>query len=627
MLVFVGPAVVNDRATIMLGGSVQGKQTIPTGVWVHIAFTHNRASNECTIYINGVLDGQSRNPSRMSWGSQQRSWPMYLGHDRGRYNKSYQLAEVQVWGRLLSPSEIRTRMLVRAAKEDNGLLACWPLTGAEGNRIADCTGRFPATASAAKWVEVDELPLFAKQAPEGLSCRYFDGKTAHINVHTSSTFRAPSFTVQAWVRPEKDGATALEAPIVNFRIPGYGWELGCSGTEASFTIADASGAFERLSFNHSALNTWTHVAASWTGKVATLFVNGLEVASKAINGTRSRANELEIGRQAHWGGRHFQGRLCEVRFYTKVRSSAEILHDMFERGFTKDGTVRVDATGLIHVWPLDDIEPAVAKDFAGDSPGYYKGATPLDTAGWQLIGMEPVSIEVKELSSRVQALEEERNQLRGQLAARNTENQNLQIQINQLKKLSPQVGQLTQIVAGLQEQIQAREKLIAELQAKQAQQSLSVSLDDFIDLTNNQIRQARARLAQDKRNLRLGRVSIDLKVVPDEDGRAFRFPKLADSAGLVDLEPGKLSNLTVEFEDNEPPPAPPTTRQVPNIGGYTEAMARRVLTEAGFSMTAHAQAVGPDSSEDYGRVLTQHPPAGEQAPVNANILVFIGKEA
>ncbi|MGB1014842.1 MAG: LamG-like jellyroll fold domain-containing protein, partial [Nannocystaceae bacterium] len=541
-----------------------------------------------------------------------------------------QLAEVQLWHKALTTVEIREDMMLRAGTEDPLLVARWPLAGGEGTEVPESKGRFIGVGNRRNdtWKTAEDLPLFAKKSAKDFLCRYFDGKGAHIVVPANDSFRAPAFSIQAWVRPDKSDVKAISSPVATTRSPGYGWALGCSGTEAIFIVADSRGKFQVVNFKHTTTNTWVHIAGVWTGQEAILFVNGLKVGAKRITGYRSRNTELRLGNQPHWGGRNFSGRISEVRFYTSPRSSTEIQSDMFQCAFTSTGDARVNyGDGFAHCWPLNDTDSATAKDARGGLHGSYKGATPSDTAGWQLIGMEPANIELQELSNQIQELEGERTVLRKQLDARTSANLHLQQQLAQLSKLPTQVTKLNQQVASLHKQIAARDKRIAEFEAKQAKQSLSVSLDDFIDTTNAQIRQARARLAEDQRNLRLGRVSIDLKVVPDEDGRAFRFPKLANNAGLVDLEPGKLSNLIVEFEDNEPPPAPPSTREVPDIGGYTEAMARRMLTEAGFTMTAHAQAVGPNGSADYGRVLTQHPPPGEQAAVNANILVFIGKEA
>ncbi len=594
-------------------------------VWYHFAF-RILMTGECAIYVNGVLNTKSMSKLHPAL-SNNRALNLAMGPSTG---SSAQLSEIQIWDRGLSDTEIRERMFHRATTNTPNLYACWPLTGNDRNRIPELTQRHQTYGTAGtQWVEVDDLPLVQPEQTQGLVCHYFDGRGARVEIPRKLQYDGSQpFTVQAWVRPEAKNVRAHEAPIIGCLSPNRGWELRCSGQEFAFIIADAQGVFQEIQFPNTAPNTWVHVAAIWEGNCAHLSINGFRVICIDMNGCRPHTGNLLIGHQPHWGGRNFQGRIAEVRFYTKARTEEEVQKDMFQRAFTVEGQPRVDTDHFISYWALDDTDPTVAKDTGGNH-GRYIGAAPIDTAGWGLIGAEPPRQDYRVvLTQQVQQLEAQVGSLTQQLKAREAEKAALNAAYQKSSAWKPQVTQLTQLIKQLQQQITDRDTLIAQYQAKEQQKSVSVSLDEFIDTTNKQIREARARLAEDKRNLRLGRVSIDLRVVPDENGRSFRFPKLADEAGLTDLEPGKLSNLTVEFEDVEPPPARAPTRGVPDVGGYTEAMALRVLAEAGFSMTAHGQAVTDDNAAgQYGRVLTQHPPAGEQVPVNANVLVFIGKEA
>ena len=71
---------------------------------------------------------------------------------------------------------------------------------------------------------------------------------------------------------------------------------------------------------------------------------------------------------------------------------------------------------------------------------------------------------------------------------------------------------------------------------------------------------------------------------------------------------------------------PPLT--VPSVLGYTEIMARRKLSEAGFQVTRDFQAVIQQTNEPIqaDRVVDQLPRAGEKWPPGGAITIFIGRE-
>lgn len=86
----------------------------------------------------------------------------------------------------------------------------------------------------------------------------------------------------------------------------------------------------RLSIGGSqlAVNTWTHLAATYDGAMLRLYVNGVQVASRAQTGSISvSSGSLRIGGDNIWG-EFFQGRVDEVRIYNRALSPAEIQTDM-----------------------------------------------------------------------------------------------------------------------------------------------------------------------------------------------------------------------------------------------------------------------------------------------------------
>jgi hydrogenase maturation factor HypE len=77
-----------------------------------------------------------------------------------------------------------------------------------------------------------------------------------------------------------------------------------------------------------ALNTWTHLAATYDGTTVRLFVNGVQAGTRAVSGSLAASTgALRIGGNAVWG-EYFSGRIDEVRIYNRALSAAEIQADM-----------------------------------------------------------------------------------------------------------------------------------------------------------------------------------------------------------------------------------------------------------------------------------------------------------
>ena len=76
-----------------------------------------------------------------------------------------------------------------------------------------------------------------------------------------------------------------------------------------------------------AVNTWTHLAATYDRATIRLFVNGVQVSTAAQTAAVSTSNAvLTIG--ADFYGEYFAGLIDEVRIYNRALSAAEIQTDM-----------------------------------------------------------------------------------------------------------------------------------------------------------------------------------------------------------------------------------------------------------------------------------------------------------
>ena len=77
-----------------------------------------------------------------------------------------------------------------------------------------------------------------------------------------------------------------------------------------------------------ALNTWSHLAATYDGTTLRLYVNGSLVGSRAVaNPLLTSTGVLRFGGNSVWG-EFFAGRIDEVRLYNRALAVAEIQADM-----------------------------------------------------------------------------------------------------------------------------------------------------------------------------------------------------------------------------------------------------------------------------------------------------------
>jgi hypothetical protein len=77
-----------------------------------------------------------------------------------------------------------------------------------------------------------------------------------------------------------------------------------------------------------ALNTWTHMAATYDGSAVRLYVNGTQVASAPQTGPLAASTgALRLGGNSLWA-EWFAGRLDDVRIYNTALSGTQIQTDM-----------------------------------------------------------------------------------------------------------------------------------------------------------------------------------------------------------------------------------------------------------------------------------------------------------
>jgi hypothetical protein len=157
----------------------------------------------------------------------------------------------------------------------------------------------------------------------------FDGVNDIVNVADANALDLTTgMTLEAWVRPS---ALTNYRTVIMKDVPGeLAYTLYASRETSRPNAWVRVGAASQDASGTAALplNAWSHLAATYNGATLNLYVNGTQVASRAIAGSiQASANPLHIGGNAVWG-EYFAGLIDEVRIYNRALSVAEIQSDM-----------------------------------------------------------------------------------------------------------------------------------------------------------------------------------------------------------------------------------------------------------------------------------------------------------
>ncbi|WP_338812918.1 BspA family leucine-rich repeat surface protein [Bernardetia sp. Wsw4-3y2] len=198
------------------------------------------------------------------------------------------------------------------------------------------TARSELTSAPNNWtINGDALasPTCLPSQPIGNRGMYFDGIDDYVDVGTglNSTFNFSNFTIESWIK-----INSAENGIVSNRPSNAnnGASLAVNGGRVKFTLQGIAGGDIQTSNIPAELlenNKWYHIAATYDGSNAKIYVNGVEKANVSITGFSSSSSSLLIGRTYFDNSASFistRGQIDEVRIFNSVRNAVQIQADM-----------------------------------------------------------------------------------------------------------------------------------------------------------------------------------------------------------------------------------------------------------------------------------------------------------
>jgi fibronectin type 3 domain-containing protein len=209
----------------------------------------------------------------------------------------------------------------RVQASSSGLVASYSFNEGSGTTVTDSSGNGNnGTISGATWTTAGKYG----------SALSFNGSSSRVTVNDSPSLHlSAGMTLEAWVSPT--GVPTYWQDVIYKQNDIYFLEAASSASQhapavgATFNshgdqfVAGASGL---------AVNTWTHLAATYDGATLRLYVNGVQVASHSMPDSLTTSTmPLQIGGDAAFG-QYFKGTIDEVRIYNRALAPSEIQSDM-----------------------------------------------------------------------------------------------------------------------------------------------------------------------------------------------------------------------------------------------------------------------------------------------------------
>jgi hypothetical protein len=213
----------------------------------------------------------------------------------------------------------------------------------------------------------------------------FNGTSDYGNIADAAWLEVTTITVEAWIKPDQVSALVdVVSHDGGNETNGRMWILRTTtGGKAEFvvwTAADQSSARVITGTTTLVVGSTYHLAGTYDGTTARLYVNGAQESSLAVSGVlrvdSSRATK--VGRNESNADRFFDGVIDELAFYSGALSSTRIA-DHYTAGTVGPGpelSLAGSIPGLTSVISLDAASPI---SLAAEVPGLTSALT-LDVA-------------------------------------------------------------------------------------------------------------------------------------------------------------------------------------------------------------------------------------------------------
>lgn len=589
-------------------GGTSGDRQLREERWYHLAWRY--AQGVQTVFVNGVVDAFNRAPLVLEERAPKLLLGLAIRTGRSGHEPddifAGRIAELRIWDRGIDEQRLRERWTRRLDGGEPGLIGYWPLDDVGSGPVDRVSGKPAEGVGGPSSTDDTELPLFRPEVFEGV--RFGETVPSALVAPGARHAVPPStpFALEAWIRPSRVEGAPWTGPIVSQHAQLMGWELR-AGERAGMMLAIDNKPVDLDSKIALRANVWQHLLGVYDGASLSLYVNGLLDVTMSVSGTPTPFNgPVSIAFNPHFADRVFHGSIGDVRIWAgKGIDPVALLASAMWRGVDGDRpeTLRVQ-------YPLHSLEamPEELREAALEQ-GLLIDAVPAPPGRTRQVGpsivIHPPVVVVP--VPVVETVDHPSGSGRDALVV-------------ELELMRQVIESLEKALEEERRKVADREQLIEEL--KRLDEELGsdeTTLDAFVRDMREKIESARRTIGDGAGNYRLGRVTIQAKVLPGAKGRSIRFPSPGEVDGAL------LTTIDLDFETTAVVESEPPKPRVPDVRGYTEPRARRELVGSGFAAEISYQAVATLAERE--RVVDQHPVPGSSGEPGSSVTIFIGKES
>jgi glucose/arabinose dehydrogenase len=198
-----------------------------------------------------------------------------------------------------------------------GLVAAYSFNEGAGGTVGDASGNLNlGTIGNATWTASGKFG----------GALSFNGTNARVTVNDSAALELTSgMTLEAWVNPSTVNIAWRD---VIYKGPNDIYYLMAASDQGPPATGGTFSASPLYGTTMLAANNWSHLAATYDQAMLRLYVNGVQVASRAQTGSiATSTGALYFGGDPLYG-QYFAGRIDEVRIYNRALTATEIQTDM-----------------------------------------------------------------------------------------------------------------------------------------------------------------------------------------------------------------------------------------------------------------------------------------------------------
>ena len=206
----------------------------------------------------------------------------------------------------------------------------------------------------------------------------FDGSSKYVDCGVIN-LNGNAVTFECWVKPNSfKTVSPYISSIMGMEDGGSNTaeirlgDGGISASQVQFVLQLGSTTAKLASASQLTAGVWTHIAATYDGAAMRLYINGVLNSSQSATGTIVGNAAFTLGRN-YAASRSLDGRLDEVRVWTRARTAAEIAASACSAG---------SSTNLEAYWRCNESPALATTDVTGH--GHTGNFVSMSTSDWSI---------------------------------------------------------------------------------------------------------------------------------------------------------------------------------------------------------------------------------------------------